>query len=262
MITLLVFVIFIIIALAIFYWRGSDMDHIYKEGVVYFGHRGDKNRAPENTISSYRSAINSGLKAIELDVRSSKDGKVVCSHNIDLERETTGSGFIDELTYEEISLVKAGRTFKQAEHNQIPLLEEVLKDLSDEILINIEIKSDSIFDLGTAKKVLNLIKSNKIKQQIIVSSFNPIVVRYIKCKSKSTPTAFIYEYAKHFKGVFIARPDCLNPDAEFIDDSLINFCKKRKMRINAWTVNNSYARDWLIKKGIEGIITDNPEIAV
>jgi glycerophosphoryl diester phosphodiesterase len=87
------------------------------------------------------------------------------------------------------------------------------------------------------------------------------VVRYIKIKTKNIPTGYIYEFARHFKGVFLAQPDCLHPEAEFIDDDLIRFCQQRKMTINTWTVNNRYARDWLINKGVQGIITDNPKIA-
>ena len=102
----------------------------------------------------------------------------------------------------------------------------------------------------------------KRQQPIIVSSFNPLVVRYVKYKCKKTPTGFIYEYKKHFIGVFIARPDCLHPDAEFINDDLINFCRSRNMKINTWTVNNPFARDWLTNKEIDGIITDNPLILV
>ena len=128
------------------------------------------------------------------------------------------------------------------------------------ILLNIEIKSDSFFDLRAAKELIKIIKTNKIKQQLIVSSFNPLVVRYIKIMTTDMPTGYIYEFAKHFKGVFLARPDCLHPEAEFIDNELIRFCQKRKMNINAWTVNNRYAKEWLISKGVQGIITDNPNI--
>lgn len=261
MIALTILLIIIALAWFIFFWRGMNLDHINSNGIVFFGHRGLRYSAPENTIQSYQAAISNGLRAIELDVRLTKDGKIVCSHNIDLDRETNGSGFIDEMTYKELLRIKAGRQFPVVEQTKIPLLEEILEQLPKDILLNIEIKSDSIFDLDTAKEVIKLIKNNKIKQRIIVSSFNPLVVRYIKFRSKNTPTGYIYEYAKHFIGVLLARPDCLHPDAEFIDDRLIKFCKKRRMSINVWTVNNPYARDWLIDKGINGIITDNPNIA-
>lgn len=236
------------------------LDYLYKNGTIFFGHRGERNSTPENTISSYRSAMDKGLKAIELDVMQTKDGELICSHNIDLERVTTGSGFIDEKIYKELSTVKAGKEFPKKHQDRIPLLREVVETLPEDILINIEIKTKAAFDLKVTKEVARLVKEGKIKQNVIVSSFNPVAVRFIKFISKDIPTGFIYEHARHFKGVFIARPDCLHPDAEFIDDKLIKFCRKRNMRINTWTVNNVYAGEWLIEKGISGIITDNPSI--
>jgi glycerophosphoryl diester phosphodiesterase len=239
-----------------------NLDYLYKDKTIYFGHRGERNVAPENTISSYQSAIKKGLKAIELDVMITKDNKLVCSHNIDVERETTGQGFVDELTYKELSHFKAGKDFPKKKQDKIPLLSDVLKALPEDILINIEIKTKSAFDLRATKQVAKMIKSNTIKQNILVSSFNPVAVRYFKIYVRGIPTGFIYEYAQHFKGVFIAKPDCLHPDTRFIDDKLINFCRKRGMRINTWTVNNSHARDWLIDRKISGIITDNPKISI
>jgi len=262
MIYLFIIIAIVLISRYLFYWKAMDLDDIYNENTIFFGHRGERNATPENTITSYRSAINKGLKAIELDVMVTKDNRLICSHNIDLERETTGKGFVDELTYQELSPFKAGKSFPVNEQDKIPLLTEAIEALPEDVLINIEIKTKSAFDLIATKQVATLLKKGKIKQKVVISSFNPVAVRYFKFLSKGTPTGFIYEYAKHFYGVFIARPDCLNPDAEFIDDKLIKCCKKRGMRINAWTVNNPYARDWLLERKIAGIITDNPKIVV
>lgn len=259
-------IIAVIIALIIFIiwyilnWSASDLDYIYGRKTIYFGHRGERHAAPENTLISYLSAINNGLTGLELDVRITKDGKLVCSHNVDLERETLGSGYIDELNYVQVAKIKVGREFSSKEQGKIPLLEDVLNTIPKNILLNIEVKSDYLFDIRAAKELAKLLKNNEINHIVLVSSFNPVVVRYIKIKCKNVPIGYIYEESTSFKGVFIARPDCLHPDAEFIDDKLIKFCRKRKMRINTWTVNNSYAKGWLIKKGIDGIITDNPRL--
>lgn len=262
MIVLIIIIVILLIFRYLLYWKGMNLDNLYNENTIYFGHRGDRNTTPENTITSYSSAIKRGLKAIELDVMVTKDNRLICSHNIDLERETTGKGFIDELTYEELSIFKAGKSYPVDEQDKIPSLIEATEALPEDVLINIEIKTKSAFDLIATKQVAELIKKGKIKQKVIISSFNPVVVRYFKFLVKGIPTGFIYEYANYFYGVFIARPDCLNPDVEFIDKKLIKFCEKRGMRINTWTVNNPYARDWLLERKIAGIITDNPNIAV
>ncbi len=243
------------------FWRVMDLTELYRNKPIFFGHRGDRNTFPENTISSYRSAIKKGLNAIELDVMLTKDDRLICSHNFDLERETNGTGFIDEIDYKDLAKVKAGRQFPPAKQEAIPLLTDVVKAIPKTVLINIEIKTKSTFDLKAARKVAHLIKRGEIPQKVIVSSFNPLAVRMVKLISRSIPTGFIFKKTKNFKGVYIARPDCLQPEAELITDKIINFCKKRNMRINAWTVNDIDTRNWLIKKDIDGIITDNPKFA-
>jgi len=259
---------FVIIAVLIFltikyiaFWQGMDLTDIYRDKPIFFGHRGDRYNVSENTIASFSSAIQKGLSAIELDVMLTKDDRLVCSHNFDLECETNGTGFIDEVDYQDLEKVKTGRQFSISKQETIPLLLDVSASLPNTVLINIEIKTQSTLDLKATIKVAQLIKSGKISQKVIVSSFNPLAVRSVKLISKSIPTGFIYRNAKNFIGVFIARPDCLHPEAELITDKLIKFCRKRNMRINTWTVNNVYTRDWLISKNIDGIITDFPSLA-
>jgi len=245
----------------IIFWHGMDLANIYQDKPIFFGHRGDSNNFPENTIASYRSAIKNGLNAIELDVMLTKDNRLVCSHNFDLECETSGTGFIDKIDYQDLEKVKTGRQLHPLKQEAIPLLLDVSASLPNTVLLNIEIKTKSTFDLKAAIKVAKMIKNGDIPQKVIVSSFNPIAVRTIKLVSKSIPTGFIYRKEKNFRGVFIARPDCLHPKAEIITDKVIRFCKKRNMRINTWTVNNIHLRDWIIQKGIDGIITDHPELS-
>ncbi len=261
MILIVLFAVVVLLSIRhLFFWKGRNISSEFSDKPIYFGHRGERNKAPENTIESYRSAINNGLNAIELDVRMTKDEKLVCSHNIDLERETNGNGFIDEISYKDLSKVRAGTQFPISKQEPIPLLLDVVASIPKTILINIEIKTKSLFDLKAALKVVKLIQSGRISQKVIVSSFNPLVVRVVKLISKSISTGFIYEHAKHFTGIFIAQPDYLHPKADFVTDRLVKFCKKRKIQINTWTVNNVYARDWLISKNIDGIITDNPSL--
>ena len=262
MITIALFSVFVLLLIRyISTWKGIDLSFLYSERPIYFGHRGERNKAPENTIASYRSAIKNGLNAIELDVMMTKDKKLVCSHNFDLERETDGRGFVDDIDYADLKKIKTGIQFPASEQESIPLFLDVIISIPKNVLINIEVKTKSVFDLKATVKIATLIKNCKIPQRVMISSFNPLAIRIVKLISKSIPTGFIYEHVKHFKGVFIARPDALHPKVEFVTDKLIKFCKRRNMRINTWTVNNVYARDWLNSKNIDGIITDNPTLA-
>ena len=262
MITFIIIAVLILLSIRyITVWQGMDLTDLYRNKPIFFGHRGDRLNFPENTIASYRSAINNGLSAIELDVLLTKDERLVCSHNFDLERETNGTGFIDEIDYKDLAKIRTGKQFPLSKQEAIPLLLDVVASMPKTILLNIEIKTKSTFDLKSAIKIARLVKKGEIPQKVIVSSFNPLAVRMVKLISPSIPTGFIYSKEKYFRGIFIARPDCLHPEAELITDKLIQFCRKRNMRINTCTGNNEYARDRLISKKIDGIITDHLQLA-
>ena len=259
------YTIIILVVLGLFFgylfsWQTIDLSDIYTDKPIYLGHRGDRLNYPENTIASYRSAIEKGFDGVELDVMMTKDGKLVCSHNFDLERETDGNGFIDEINYQDLANVKAGRQFSSEKQQSIPLFLDVVKILPKDVILNIEIKARYAFDLKTAIAVARLIKAKEITQKIIVSSFNPLAIRMVKIISSQIPTGYIYKNEKHFKGIYIAQSDCLHPDAELVTNKTVKFSKKRGLRINAWTVNNTETHDWLIEKGIDGIITDHSEL--
>ena len=212
MITLIIIAVLVLLTVRyITFWRGMDLTDLYRDTPIFFGHRGDRHNVPENTIASYRSAIKKGLNAIELDVMLTKDDRLVCSHNYDLERETNGTGFIDETDYQDLADVKTGIQFIPEKQESIPLLTDIVRSLPKTVLINIEIKTKKTFDLKAVIKVARLIKEGEIPQIVIVSSFNPVAVRMVKLISRSIPTGYIYRKEKYFKGVFIARPDCLHP---------------------------------------------------
>ncbi|MFQ5885369.1 MAG: glycerophosphodiester phosphodiesterase [Thermoplasmata archaeon] len=84
---------------------------------IVIGHRGAPVEAPENTILSFQRAIQVGADMIELDVRETADGHLICLHDEDVSRTTDGDGTVSELTLVEVKSLNAGNGEK------IPLLE-------------------------------------------------------------------------------------------------------------------------------------------
>lgn len=77
-----------------------------------YGHRGAMGEYPENTLLSFKQAIEQGADGLEIDVQLTKDGEVVVIHDERLDRTTTGSGFVKDLTLNEIKQYSAGANFK------------------------------------------------------------------------------------------------------------------------------------------------------
>ncbi|MEE2876269.1 MAG: glycerophosphodiester phosphodiesterase family protein [Candidatus Neomarinimicrobiota bacterium] len=250
----------------LFFWSPMDVSHLYGEGPLLMGHRGSPKEAPENTIESFRKAVESDLRAVEMDVLCTADGKVVCSHNHDLERETDGYGYIHETLYADLETINAGARFKKIAHCSLPSLEEVISSLPDDCIMNIEVKSLSALDLGSVLKVVNLIEKYDIARRVLISSFNPLVLWRVKMLNRCIPTAYLWSNENVppvlMKPRFInlVHPDMLHPADHLVDESVFHLVKRKNLRLNVWTVNNLPAMKWLLEQGVDGLISDFPAL--
>ncbi|WP_128545136.1 glycerophosphodiester phosphodiesterase [Larkinella soli] len=95
-------------------------------------HRGASGAAPENTLSTFREALKLGVDYIEIDVRTTKDGRLVILHDGSLDRTTTGSGPVRDKTLPEVKGLSAGKGFgARFAGEKVPTLEEVCALLRD-----------------------------------------------------------------------------------------------------------------------------------
>ena len=107
-------------------------------------HRGDKQYYPENTIPAFESAVRKGAQMIELDVKLTKDGKMVIMHDPTVNRTTNGTGAVAELTFDEIRSLDAGVKFDpKFAGTKVPTLEEALDCIPNNIWINVHSASNA-----------------------------------------------------------------------------------------------------------------------
>lgn len=98
------------------------------------GHRGSLADRPENTLASYRRGIEAGATAVEMDVRTTRDGVLISMHDADVKRTTNGKGLVSDLTFAEIRRLDAGSWFDaKFKGEQVPTLREVLELCKDKI---------------------------------------------------------------------------------------------------------------------------------
>ena len=255
-----------IIAKHIFFWRPLDVTRIYANGPLLMGHRGSPKARPENTSPSFNHAVESGLSAVEIDVIVTRDGRIICSHNHDLERETDGFGYVHEMGYDDLRGIDAGIKYLKFSPTPIPLLEEVIDELPGSTFLNIEIKSAKPFGLRTADLLVKLIREKNLHNRVVVSSFHPFVIWRVKFLDKEVPTAYIWSNQLVPKilrkpwFINLVHPDMLNPEAHLVTENLVSYARLKGIRLNAWTVNNYPAITWLLNIGVDGIISDYPHL--
>lgn len=247
---------------------------------LIIGHRGAAAHLPENTLESFDLAFNK-MKAdmIEFDVHFTRDKIPVILHDARLDRTTNGTGYIQHKNLKEIKILDAGYCFDPKKNGsfphrgqgiRIPTLEEVMERFSKRLLC-IEIKENSA---EITRAVMSLVKRFKIESGVIVGSKHDNVAKTLQKEfpnisrflSQPQILSAIVDFKKRSKE---NKPDSKAvaslPTRKFnfaLDSQeMIDFLKKRQMRIFFWTINDPKQMKLLAERGVDGIITDDPELA-
>ena len=118
--------------------------------VVAIAHRGEHLIHPENTIPAFEEAIRLGADFIEVDVRTTADGKLVLSHDGKVDRRTNGKGEVSKMTFDEIRALDAGmKSGPKFAGTMVPTFDEALELARGKIGIYVDVKQASAKDLVT-----------------------------------------------------------------------------------------------------------------
>jgi glycerophosphoryl diester phosphodiesterase len=240
------------------YWTG-------KFPVMVIAHRGFSGQAPENTLASFKKAIELGSDMIELDVRFSKDGQVVVVHDDTIDRTTNGRGKVSDYTLKELKQFDAGSWFlPQFSGEQIPTLKEVLELAKGRILVNIEIKNESLGQYAVtdlADRALREVKKAEMAEQVIFSSFYPSALARIKERDPRIWVALLYNRSwNYLPEITRGNPfSILNLRNSYLTKDKIAKIHREGMRVNVYTVNSEEEMEQFVGWGIDGIITNHPD---
>ncbi|MEP7238348.1 MAG: glycerophosphodiester phosphodiesterase [Ferruginibacter sp.] len=262
-------------------------------------HRGGRGLMPENTIPAMLNAIGLGVTTLEMDISISKDNKVLLSHepffNHDITTKPDGS-FISEnelrsynlykMNYDEILKYDVGMKphplFPKQEKVKAvkPLLSDVFKAVKEYMMTvkrpfpfyNIETKSaaegDNIYHPLPAEFVellMKVIKENQMEDFVIIQSFDFRTLQYLHKHYPNIKTAMLIEadnkssFRKQIKDIGFT-PNFYSPEFTLVTDILINNCHELNMKIIPWTVNDKNKIEELKKMGVDGVITDYPNL--
>ena len=161
---------------------------------------------------------------------------------------------------DELDNIKTGFFSHPRSQQKVPRLHSVIENMSNDMIINIEIKFSNYFDLSTTFALRRFLKNNKTKHRILVSSFNPLIVFFSRWLIPSTRTGFLFESANMKKWINFCHPDTVHPRIDFLDEDIIKRCKSKNLPINVWTVNSEISIEKCKNLGVHGIITDLEKI--
>jgi glycerophosphoryl diester phosphodiesterase len=212
------------------------------------GHRGAKAYEIENTLESFKRAIELGANAVELDVRKSKDGKLIVIHDDNLKRVFGKDILINQATLKEL---------KQLTEDKIPTLDNALKFIDKKVeKILVELK-----EVGYENEVLDAIEKEKLKGRVIIVSFHEQALANVRKLDKEVETGLIYtKYRKPVDGALKLNAQYLVPLYKFVHTKDIEDAHKNNLRVIVWTINTKQEVKAYTAKGIDGIASDKPDI--
>ena len=221
--------------------------------VLCIAHRGAYAYAPENTLKSFKMAIEMKADMIELDVHLTKDKQVVVLHDDTIDRTSDGNGYVWDYTLEDL------KKFDFGEGEKIPTLAEVFELAKGKVGVNVEIKQYNM-----EKEIVDVIRRYNMENDVIISSFlHPTLVN-IKNLDPVLKTALLFT-ARPVNVVRLAkeaRAEFLHPYLETTDEILVKEAISAGIGVNVWTVDEEEDIERIIKMGVTGIITDVPDTCI
>ncbi len=244
---------------------------------IVYAHRGGAALAPENTMAAFDNGFACGADGIELDVHLSRDAVVVVHHDATLERTTNGKGPIADRLAAELSRVDAGFHFRGEDGSYpfrgkgigIPTLREVLRQYKT-VPVIVELKMPG---RRLAERVVDEIRAANAMDRVSVGSYYEDALQAVRYFAPTIATGAAKEETRwalyrSWIGWKVQTP----PYREFqvpersgwtriVSRRFVRYAHRIGVPVKVWTVNDRADIRRLVSWGVDGIITDRPDIA-
>lgn len=232
-------------------------------------HRGASSTRPENTLASFGEALRLGAKIVEFDVRLSRDGVPVVIHDPTVDRTTTGSGAVHEMTAAEIAALEI------APGERVPTVAEVFELLSGAAAMAIEIKNlpgEPAFettDEAIVRATHAELDRSGFEGPVLLISFNPQSIAASKAIAPEVPTGFLTtelvpppEALAH---AVQAGHDMILPGTRALIPAGSAFVERAHAAgrwVGTWTADDPDEVRRLLEDGVDAIASNDPATAL
>lgn len=239
-------------------------------------HRGASSQIPENTLAAVRRAIASEADFVELDVQRAKDGALVLVHDTTLTRTTNVQQVfphrapwrVSDFTSGELARVESG-TWKSPAFSGEPIATldqaiDVIRHTRSGLLLELKapdhypgIVSDVV---STLRDVPGYLDSAVAAGRLVVQSFNVAAMKDHKTQAPSVPVGLLGAPARGNLPALGTWADQVNPSHLTVDKSYVDAVHGAGMRCLVWTVNRRRTMRRALRMGVDGVITDRPDV--
>ena len=221
--------------------------------IEVIGHRGAAGLEPENTLRSVRRAIELGVDRVEVDVRVSRDGRLVIMHDETVDRTTNGHGYVRELTLNELRSLDAGMGEK------IPTLEEILEFTMGKAKLEIEIKVPE----ATEPTVQLLNELNAEKDVIVISFLHELLEKAYDLNPNIKTGALFFDVPKDIlQRALKVHANSIHVYYRNVNSELIKGAHRSGLEVAVWNPNRIEEMRKMIGLGVDAIGSDRPDVLI
>ncbi|MCY7757883.1 glycerophosphodiester phosphodiesterase [Bacillus spizizenii] len=229
---------------------------------LIIAHRGASDLEPEHTVLSYKRAIKDKANFIEIDLRPTKDGKLVAIHDKDVERTTNGKGKVQELTLSQLKKFNAGKGQK------ILTIEEIIKEFGLSTNYYVETREDNNGNLIMEQELVDILnKYNLIaKHKVVLQSFSEKSLKKLHSINKDIPLVRLLgdeevksltsDTLKNIKKYAYA----VGPNAKLVDESVVKRVHDANLKIHVFfdAENERKLTKKMLGLKVDGLFTNDP----
>ena len=244
---------------------------------LILGHRGACAYAPDNTRAAFELAVQQGADGVETDIHLTADGIPVIQHNYEINRNSNGQGFVEQMTLAELRTLDFG-SWKgpQFKGERILTLDECL-EIADRSMrfINLELKQTMHSDAPIAEKTIEAVKKFKMVDRVMISSFDHALLKKVQLLCPEVIIGALYDEAEvkqnNIRAILTDAPayvaemgfDFANPHIDYLgEEGLVDAFARKGIGVAVWTVDKPYIAQLCVKKGVKCIITNKPDVIV
>ncbi len=234
---------------------------------LVFGHRGASAVAPENTVPAFAAARCLGADGVECDLRLSADGELVVCHDARLERL---AGLPEAVR--DLPLAALRERFVLADRfpgirASIPTLAEAVEAGGPGLLWNLELKVGPDEEAGPlARRTAEAIVRLGLEDRILISSFHPLALLAFRAAAPRLPTAFLWESpGRPVRDGILAlalSSFAVHPEAVLVGAGTVGRWHRFGRLVNVWTVDEPAEVRRLAALGVDGIVSNQPDVAL
>ena len=250
---------------------------------LVIAHQGGDGIWPGDTLYAFEKAVAIGVDVLEMDAHITKDGQIVLMHDEEVDRTTDGTGLIEDMTLDELKQLDAAykwsndgdKTFPyRATGIQVPTLEEVFQKFPQmRYVIEIKLTQNPI-----DRPLCELIRKHNMQDKVMIASFHDEAMQNFRktCPEIATSASrtevrnFVLLGKAFLSGLLAPQYQSIQPPYDpresmnipIMTERFIREAHAKNIKVEPWTVDDPELMKRYIEWGVDGIMTDRPDLMI